>query len=194
MLFRSAKLSAEGSQKLNLDVRFTSQHGAVASASGDTLIVAGELTDNQLKYDSVLKVVNNGGSVTANGSKLEVRNADSITVFVSAATDYKNDYPVYRTGETASALHGRVDGAVSSAAAKGYEAVKADHIEDYQSLYSRMSLDLDAVVSSKATDDLLVSYKNGSASEGERRQLETMLFQYGRYLTIASSRDRKSVV
>ncbi len=189
----AAKLSAEGSQKLNLDVRFTSQHGAVASASGDTLIVAGELTDNQLKYDSVLKVVNNGGSVTANGSKLEVRNADSITVFVSAATDYKNDYPVYRTGETASALHGRVDGAVSSAAAKGYEAVKADHIEDYQSLYSRMSLDLDAVVSSKATDDLLVSYKNGSASEGERRQLETMLFQYGRYLTIASSRENSQL-
>ena len=39
------------------------------------------------------------------------------------------------------------------------------------------------------TDQLLASYKNGSASEAEKRQLEVMLFQYGRYLTIASSRE-----
>ena len=72
----AAKLSADGSHKLNLDVRFTSHHGATATAVSDTLTVAGQLTDNQLKFDSFLKVTNNGGSVTANGNKLEVRNAD----------------------------------------------------------------------------------------------------------------------
>lgn len=189
----AAKLSADGSHKLNLDVRFTSHHGATATAVSDTLTVAGQLTDNQLKFDSFLKVTNNGGSVTANGNKLEVRNADSITVFVSAATDYKNDYPVYRTGETADALHGRVKDAVDNAAAKGYEAVREDHIKDYQSLYSRMSLDLYAVVSDKTTDELLTAYNNGSASDGERRQLETMLFQYGRYLTLGSSRENSQL-
>ena len=44
-------------------------------------------------------------------------------------------------------------------------------------------------MSEKTTDDLLKTYKDGSASESEKRQLENMLFQYGRYLTIASSRE-----
>lgn len=189
----AAKLSAEGSGKLNLNVRFTSQQGATAQASGDSLIVAGAVSDNQLKYDSVLKVVNDGGTVTASGSQLQVRDANAITVFVSAATDYKNDYPVYRTGETADALHDRVELAVEEAAEKGYDKIKEDHVKDYQSLYSRMSLDLGAAISDKATDELLAAYKGGTASEGERRQLETMLFQFGRYLTIASSRENSQL-
>lgn len=39
------------------------------------------------------------------------------------------------------------------------------------------------------TDALLEAYKNGNSSEADRRALETVLFQYGRYLQIASSRD-----
>ncbi len=185
----AAKLSADGGSKLSLDVRFTSKQGATAEASGDSLVVAGEVSDNQLKFDSVLKVANDGGTVTASGDKLEVRGADSITVFLSAATDYKNDYPAYRTGETAAQLHDRVLEDVENAAEKGYDAIKADHIADYESLYSRMQLTLGETVSSKPTNDLLAAYKDGSASEAERRQLELMLFQFGRYLTIASSRE-----
>lgn len=189
----AAKLAAEGSRKLNLNVRFTSKQGATAVASGDTLVVAGSVSDNQLKYDSVLRVVNNGGTVTASGAQLQVRDAESITVYVSAATDYKNDYPVYRTGETAEALHTRVAEDVDAAVQKGYDAIKEDHIADYRALFTRMSLDLGATVSAKPTNELLVAYNNKTASEAERRQLETMLFQYGRYLTISSSRENSQL-
>lgn len=189
----AAKLAAEGSRKLNLNVRFTSKQGATAVASGDTLVVAGSVSDNQLKYDSVLRVVNNGGTVTASGAQLQVRDAESITVYVSAATDYKNDYPVYRTGETAEALHTRVAEDVDAAVQKGYDAIKEDHIADYRALFTRMSLDLGAAVSAKPTNELLAAYNNKTASEVERRQLETMLFQYGRYLTISSSRENSQL-
>lgn len=188
-----ARLSAEGGDKLNLNVRFTSKQGAVAAASGSSLVVAGEVSDNQLKYDSVLKVVNDGGTVTASGSQLEVRDADALTVYVSAATDYKNEYPAYRTGETAAALHNRVQADVDAASAKGYEAVKEDHIADYAGLFSRVELDLGAAVSDKPTDELLSAYKAGTATEAERRQLEIMLFQYGRYLTLGSSRENSQL-
>lgn len=189
----AAKLTAEGSQKLNLNIRFTSKQGATAVASGDTLVVAGSVSDNQLKYDSVLRVVNNGGTVTESGAQLQVRDAESITVYVSAATDYKNDYPVYRTGETAEALHNRVAEDVDAAVQKGYDAIKEDHIADYRTLFTRMSLDLGAAVSAKPTNELLAAYNNKTASEAERRQLETMLFQYGRYLTISSSRENSQL-
>lgn len=67
--------------------------------------------------------------------------------------------------------------------------MKATHLADYQELFNRVDLQLGQTVSEKTTDQLLAAYKNGSATEAENRQLEVMLFQYGRYLTISSSRE-----
>ena len=192
-----ARLEAEGAAKLNLDVRFTSKQGGTTVADGDTLILCGELSDNQMQYASYLTVVPEDGTVTAGDGKLTVADASAITVYLSAATDYKNtfynedgtdDY-YYRTGETAEALAERVSDVVAKAVAKGYDDVKATHLEDYQELFDRVDLDLGQGVSAKTTDRLLAAYKAGTATVEEQRQLEVMLFQYGRYLTIASSRE-----
>ena len=193
-----ARLEAEGSEKLNLDVRFPSKQGGKTVAEGnDTLKLCGALTDNQMKYASYLTVKADNGSVTGSGDKLTVKDASAVTVYLSAATDYKNafynedkteDY-YYRTGETDEALAKRVKETVDKAVEKGYKEVKATHLEDYQELFNRVSLNIGQTVSEKTTDDLLKTYKDGSASEPEKRQLENMLFQYGRYLTIASSRE-----
>ena len=193
-----ARLEADGNAKLNLDVRFPSKQGGTTKVEGDnTLVLCGQVSDNQLKYASYLTVVPEGGEVTGSGSKLTVTNADAVTVYLSAATDYKNtfwnedrtDNYYYRTGETDDALASRVLAVVDAAVEKGYEAVKASHLADYQELFNRVELDLGQTVSEKTTDQLLATYKNGTASEAEKRQLEVMLFQYGRYLTIASSRE-----
>ena len=193
-----ARLEAKGSEKLNLDVRFPSKQGGKTVAEGnDTLKLCGALTDNQMKYASYLTVKADNGSVTGSGDKLTVKDASAVTVYLSAATDYKNafynedkteDY-YYRTGETDEALAKRVKETVDKAVEKGYKEVKATHLEDYQELFNRVSLNIGQTVSEKTTDDLLKTYKDGSASESEKRQLENMLFQYGRYLTIASSRE-----
>ena len=193
-----ARFEAKGSEKLNLDVRFPSKQGGKTVAEGnDTLKLCGALTDNQMKYASYLTVKADNGSVTGSGDKLTVKDASAVTVYLSAATDYKNafynedkteDY-YYRTGETDEALAKRVKETVDKAVEKGYKEVKATHLEDYQELFNRVSLNIGQTVSEKTTDDLLKTYKDGSASESEKRQLENMLFQYGRYLTIASSRE-----
>ena len=193
-----ARLEVKGSEKLNLDVRFPSKQGGKTVAEGnDTLKLCGALTDNQMKYASYLTVKADNGSVTGSGDKLTVKDASAVTVYLSAATDYKNafynedkteDY-YYRTGETDEALAKRVKETVDKAVEKGYKEVKATHLEDYQELFNRVSLNIGQTVSEKPTDDLLKTYKDGSASEPEKRQLENMLFQYGRYLTIASSRE-----
>ena len=193
-----ARLEAKGSEKLNLDVRFPSKQGGKTVAEGnDTLKLCGALTDNQMKYASYLTVKADNGSVTGSGDKLTVKDASAVTVYLSAATDYKNAFYIedktedyyYRTGETDEALAKRVKETVDKAVEKGYKEVKATHLEDYQELFNRVSLNIGQTVSEKTTDDLLKTYKDGSASESEKRQLENMLFQYGRYLTIASSRE-----
>ncbi|MBR5565556.1 MAG: glycoside hydrolase N-terminal domain-containing protein [Roseburia sp.] len=195
------RLEAEGTAKLNFDVRFTSkQSGTTVAVSDNTLALCGAVPDNQLKYASYIIVVPEGenSTVTGSGDKLTVADATAVTVYVSAATDYKNvfynpadvaDTYYYRTGESDEALAARVKADVDSAVTKGYAAIKADHISDYKELFDRVTLNLGQTVSDKTTDQLLAAYKNGTATEPEKRQLEVMLFQYGRYLTIASSRE-----
>ncbi|MBO5213838.1 MAG: glycoside hydrolase N-terminal domain-containing protein [Clostridia bacterium] len=185
----AARFVATGSDTLNLEIRFVSGQESATIAKGNTLELAGQLEDNQLRYASYLTAVNDGGSVVAVGDKLTVIGASALTVCLSAATDYKNEYPKYRTGEDLDSLKARVLATVQAASRKSYDSVKEDHIKDYQNLYCRTSLNFGQMRSEKPTDRLLAAYKSGNADEGEQRLLETLLFQFGRYLTIASSRE-----
>lgn len=188
----AVRLTATSAMNLTITLPGSTEAGGASAATvvgNDTLRLSGSLSDNQLKFASFLKVVPANGTVTGSGSSLSVSGATEVTMFFSAATDYKNDYPLYRTGETDGHLTDRVKAVVDAAAVKGYSAVRTDHIADYVSLYDRMTLDLGQASTNKTTDALLAAYNNGSASEAERRLLEVILFQYGRYLTIASSRE-----
>lgn len=152
--------------------------------------INGELTDNQMKFSSHTKVVaDEGGKVKDGTEKVSVSGAKEVTIYTSIGTDYKNEYPEYRTGQTAEEVSARIKAYVDQAAVKGYEAVKEAHTKDFDSIFGRVDLNLGQTVSDRATDSLLAAYNSGKASEGERRQLEVMLFQYGRYLTIESSRE-----
>ena len=185
-----ARLEAQGQEDLDLKITFPSNQGGTTVAQEDTLVLAGAVSDNQLRYDSVLKAVPEGdqAQVEAQGDALVISGAEAVTVYVSADTDYENVYPQYRSGETPQQLHQRVSADVQAAADKGFQAVKADHVADYSALFGRVELDFGQTVSERPTDELLAAYNAGQATEGERRQLEVMLFQYGRYLTLSSSR------
>lgn len=195
------KFTAEGSEKLNFDISFPIDNAenvdskglgkdVTTTAKDDTITVAGEMQDNQMKLNGQMKVVASDGQVDEKDKEtLQVKNASEVVVYVSADTDYKNEYPSYRTGETAEELAKSVADTIDAAVEKGYADVKKDHIADHSNIFDRVDLDLGQVVPDKATDVLLADYKNGSNSDAENRALEVLLFQYGRYLTIASSRD-----
>lgn len=70
---------------------------------------------------------------------------------------------------------------------EAYEYLKSRHLADYQELFNRVDLDLncDSRDFELTTDELLEKYNSGTHSS----YLETLLFQYGRYLIIASSRE-----
>ena len=121
--------------------------------------------------------------------KVSVSGASEVTIITSIGTDYKDEYPSYRTGESAEELTSHVKWYVDQAAAKTYEELKANHVSDYQKIFDRVDLNLGQTVSTKSTDELLSAYKAGTATDAERRQLEVMLFQYGRFMTIESSRE-----
>ena len=166
--------------------------------SDNAIAIDGQLTDNQLKFSSYTKVIKDDGTAgqikdDSKNGKITVSGAKAITIITSIGTDYKNDYPKYRTGETKEQLAALVKGYVSGAEAKvkagGYETLKEDHVNDYDHIFGRLDLNIGQAVSDKTTDKLLEAYKKGTASETEKRYLELMLFQYGRYLTMGSSRE-----
>lgn len=198
------KLSASEKGKLSLDVRVepdntrgggpNTNNGysrAFTKTAKDGLItISGELDDNQMKFNSQTKVINSGGTITdLSDGKVNVKGADEVIIITSIGTDYKNDYPEYRTGETDEELASKINKNITEAIKKGYEGLLESHLSDYQGIFSRVDLDLGQTPSSMTTDKLLKKYNDGTAPESEQRDLEVMLFQYGRYLSIASSRD-----
>ena len=203
-------ITADGSEKISLDVSVEPDNekgGAVnkittpstytrswtTDVSEGLISVNGTLTDNQMKFTSQTKVITDkGGTVTDEDGKVSVSGASEVTIITSMGTDYKNEYPKYRTGESKEALENRVKWYVEQAEAKGYDKLKADHISDYQKIFNRVDLDLGQGASSKTTDTLLSAYNGGSATEAERRYLEVLLFQYGRFMTIESSRETRT--
>lgn len=168
------------------------------------LSIEGQLDDNQLKFVSHTQVIADGivkdGQVTDNIGSVSVSGAKEVTIITSIGTDYKNVFYnedhskqyYYRTGETMDELSERVQWYVNEAAKKGYEKVKADHLADYQEIFSRVELDLGQGATEKTTDALLAAYKNNTATDAEKRYLEVLLFQYGRFMTIESSRETKT--
>lgn len=183
------RVEADGNEKLNFDVSFPSKQGATTIVEDDTITLKGQVSDNQLKYNSQLKVISDSGNIIEGNNKLTVEEATSATIYISAATDYKNDYPIYRTGETEDELNSRVEEVISEVVKKSYDEVKADHVSDYKSIFDRVDLDLGQALPNIPTDELLSRYGNNTVSEEARRALEVMFFQYGRYLTISSSRE-----
>lgn len=197
------KLTANGEESLDFDFSLPmalegdTNYGKTSEVTGKItdlttgdLYIASKLNDNGMKLGTRAKVVVDKGTVAYNDNGiLEIRNAEEATIFVSAATDYKNVYPEYRTGETDEEVMARANADVENAAKKGYAQVKEDHIADYKNIYDRVKIDLGQTKPDMTTDVLLKGYNDKTIEESERRYLETELYQFGRYLQISSTRE-----
>jgi len=126
----------------------------------------------------------NNGLVKGPFKGLSISGATYATLVYTTGTDYKNEYPQYRTGETKSQLLSRISDKVSAAAAKGFSALKSAHVADFSGLYDRVKIDLDTTCPSIPTDQLVRNYRDGQYN----RVMEEQEYQMGRYLTIAGSR------
>jgi uncharacterized protein YjdB len=175
------RLTSNQPIQLNMDVRVTSPQASPSIvATGNTLTLSGKIADNNMAYESQFRVQNEGGTVTTGNGKLTVAGASSVTILMSAATDYANHYPEYVGTDP----HLTVNERLAAASAKTYDELRTRHLADYQSLFKRVSLNLNDQVATIPTDQLLASYKSNRTSA-----LEALFFQYGRYLLIASSRE-----
>ncbi|EGU63741.1 Gram-positive signal peptide protein, YSIRK family [Streptococcus australis ATCC 700641] len=157
------------------------KQGAVTTDSNGILL-KGTVKDNGLQFASYLGIKTDG-QVTAQDGYLTVTGASYATLLLSAKTNFaQNPKTNYRKDID---VENTVKSIVEAAKAKDYETLKHDHIEDYQSLFNRVQLNLGGSKSTQTTKEALQTY---NPEKGQ--QLEELFFQYGRYLIISSSRDR----
>jgi alpha-L-fucosidase 2 len=127
-------------------------------------------------YGTVLRASAEGGTVKAIGEHLLVENADSVTLVLAAATTFRVADPV-----------GSAMDRTSMAVRLGYDELRKRHVDDYRTLFSRVSLSLgeaDPELERMSLGRRMERLANGEADPG----LFALYFQFGRYLLIASSR------
>ncbi|MDH7513707.1 MAG: glycoside hydrolase family 95 protein [Clostridiales bacterium] len=149
----------------------------------DGLILAGKSADylgvpGRIRYVSLLKVVTEGGEVKAGYKDLRVKGANSVTLFISAATNFVS----YKELSTDPLI--KAQAALQAALKKDYQTIKEDHIASHRKLFRRVSLDLGSTENSFLPTDERIKNYDGKNDPN----LAALVFQFGRYLLISSSR------
>jgi alpha-L-fucosidase 2 len=136
-----------------------------------------------LNHKAQVLVLHEGGTVKAVGKKIVFKNADSVTLLLDAGTDFVQDGT---RGWRGKSPHGAITKRISVAAKMTYGKLLSEHVRDYQSLFERASLELgQSPAAALPTDERL---ENLGKMKKPDPGLEALLFNYGRYLLIASSR------
>ena len=195
------RYTADKPGSLTGSVELTDSHNATITATNTTLTSAGSLSGYTYKggsstkkpgdsyalaltFEAQVRVLHDGGTVQADGHNITFANANSIILLLSAGTDFIQDRGKRWKGEPP---HAKVTARLDAAAERSWNDLLAEHLRDYQEIFKRVSLDLGtSPAASLPTDARLVQFKKSNERDP---QLETLLFQYGRYLMIASSRQ-----
>lgn len=182
--------SEKGKQNLTLNYMPNPvSEGTMTPQGNDGLCYVARLDNNGMQYAVRLKAIAKGGRVENADGKLRVTGADEVVFVLTADTDYKPNYnpdfsdpKAYVGVDPVKTTEKWMDNAVK----QGYRKMLRAHLADYQALYNRVKLDLGAktAVSLLPTNRRLAAYRKGQADA----DLESLYYQFGRYLLIASSR------
>jgi alpha-L-fucosidase 2 len=179
LVFRFQNNSLNG---IDYEIRLESIHRNVnISFEDDQLVMAGKLENNGMEFESRILIDSDGSEISFSNGKLHVKSAKTLTLYLTAATDYQNVYPNYK-GRDYKKLNHKTIAAIDP---KKYSEIYKEHQKDYSALYSRVYINLGEQGNNhKSTLERLKAYSDGSKDPS----LEALYFQYGRYLMISSSR------
>ncbi|MDB5193641.1 MAG: glycoside hydrolase family 95 protein [Segetibacter sp.] len=173
-------LTSSKPASISFDVDLNSPHkySSTRKVDANTLGLSVKVKNGALKGESFLKVVINKGKATIENNKIVVSNADDVTLYLTAATNYKN----YKDVTADANALAKKD--LQALKGKTYTQIKAAHTAEYQKYFNTFSINLSG-------------NENANLPTGERLQkfatskdasFAAMYVQYGRYLLISSSR------
>lgn len=138
---------------------------------------------NGLRYAARMRIVSEGGKQSMTASEARLEGCDSVVLILAAHTDYLMDPAKgFRSGRDPVGLAAATLDAVVD---KGYGGLRAAHVASHAELFDRVSLEIGAPPAKLDTPARIKAVAGGAADP----HLESLIFQYGRYLLISSSRD-----
>jgi len=182
--------------ELNFSIKLTSQLLSKTEAKGKELILKGKtpvhvtmfntsqgyIDGKGMRFQSTLRVLNTGGEVISDKDSLKVRNAREVILILAAQTSFNGpDKDPYIDGKDYTALCARD---VEKASAKSYSKLYKSHINDFSSLFSRVSIDL----GHDSAEWNPIEQRVKTFVPGKDPALTALYFQFGRYLLISASR------
>jgi alpha-L-fucosidase 2 len=200
------RLTTDRPGSLRFAARLRSQLRYEVDADGDMLVLRGRAPahvdpsyfaqDDPVRYaenagmrfEIRIGAVVDGGPLLTTHDSLSVENADGVTLMLSSATSYNGfDKSPVREGRDASAL---ASDDLRAALRTRWDDLRREHVEDHRAMFDRVTFSLGsgggtppaADATAHTTDQRIV--KLGASDP----RLVELLFQYGRYLLIASSR------
>ena len=134
--------------------------------------------ESKLGFEARLKIEQEGGGLVHYDDSIAVVNARSATLYLVGATNFVNYNDI--SGDPSA----RCSSYLSELEGKPFQTLLEEHTASHRELFNRVSIDLGTSSHSRRpTDERLVSFY-----EDEDPSLVALLFQYGRYLLISSSR------
>jgi alpha-L-fucosidase 2 len=150
----------------------------VATPDGH-LLLTGRLTRGGMRFALLLHARAIGGKLIADEDCLRVRGADAVELRLAVATSY------VAPGDVSADAVARCRAALTAAAGKDWDRLRADHVAEHRRLFDRVRLELPASPGDDLpTDERLARVKTGESDPG----LEALFFHYGRYLLMSCSR------
>lgn len=135
------------------------------------------------RFSTIIKIQNTNGKITKTDSSLTLSDATEATLYISMATSFNgfDKDPATKGLNNVSIANTQLNNATNL----GWAEIRKKHVKDYQNFFNRVQLKLsDKDTVNLPTDQRLIRYATGAPDP----YLETLYFQYGRYLLISSSR------
>ncbi len=186
----------------SVDVAITPYHTVAYKVEDDSIVMRGTLANGEVfegrvwvRSDGSVEPRGKGGNLNVayknNNPEFDMNavprlavKGSKIEIYVTLATDYKEDYKSNWKGDDPAKRNGAVLSAVSKT---DFAAIRKAHLADHAALMGRMSIDLgetDPSAAAMPTDRRLKRYRDGAKDP----ELEALVYQFGRYVLIAGSR------
>jgi len=180
-----AKFTADKPGKISFSCAMTRPERFRTFSEDNQLIMAGALSDGKggdgLEYMARLKAINKNGTVEYSDSVVSVKNADEVILLLSASTDYKLKYPEYKGRDYKNITLKNIE----KASGKDYKELLKTHVADYSQYFNRVTINLNNNTKDTIPTDQRVQLFKETKNDAH---LYELVFQYGRYLLISSSR------
>ena len=149
------RLTANRPAALTLQAKLSRPEPAsVLNLVNDQLVLHGQMWDGELwsgvRLAARMLASTKGGTVTAVNGGLSIGNADEVTLYLTAATDYQMQLPEWRQGSPAATTAGQL----ASAELEKYSDLRPAHIKDQPKIFWRALINLGEMQAASEPADL----------------------------------------